>query len=262
VDVTDVIRFRMQQPAGLQRMVAVSTLAHAAVVAILVLAPGQWLGRTQPAPRTVMTISLGGGVRGPDNGGLTSVSGRAIQTVSAEPLKRPDQFAAPAAKTPEMTIPKPDAKPLRNTTAPVKQGPDNARGRTPTKGDEPTPGSAVAETGVRGLGFGLSTGGGAGAGSRLDVSDFCCPEYILLMVERIRSNWRSQVDATGLTVVNFTIQRDGRLTAVTTERSSGYGTLDNNATRAVILTGRLPELPSGYSNPTLGVHLSFEYTLR
>lgn len=244
-------------------MVAVSTLVHGAIVALIVLAPGQWLGaRAQPERRVVMTISLGGGVKGPQNGGLTNISGRAIQTVTPEPMKRPDQNAAPAAKTPEMTIPKPAAKPLRTPSTPVKQGPDNARGTTPTKGKETSPGSAVAETGVRGVGFGLSTGGGSGSGSRLDVEDFCCPDYILLMVDRIRSNWRSQVDATGTTVVMFTIQRDGRIVNVATERSSGYGVLDNNATRAVALTARLPELPSAFPSPTLGVHLTFEYTIR
>jgi len=136
------------------------------------------------------------------------------------------------------------------------------RGRTPTKGAQTAPGTALVETGVRGQGFGLSTGGGAGSGSRLDVEDFCCPEYLLLMVERIRGNWRSQVDASGETIVVFTIQRDGKLVSVTTERSSGYGALDNNATRAVLLTRQLPELPSAFPNPSLTVHLNFQYTIR
>jgi TonB family protein len=244
-------------------MFAVSLLVHGAAAAILILIPGQWLGaRPEPPRRTLMTISLGGGVPGPENGGLTNIAGRAIQAVTPEPPRRPDQAAAPAAKTPEMTIPKPGAKPLRNAPTPVTVGPDKATSRTPTKGAETVAGSAVAETGVRGQGFGLSTGGGAGSGSRLDVEDFCCPEYVLLMVERIRSNWRSQVDATGATMVYFVIQRDGRVTNVTTERSSGYGVLDNNAIRAVALTRQLPELPSAFSGATLPVHLNFEYQLR
>ncbi len=261
MDVTDVLRLRMHQPAGLQRMVAVSALVHGAVAAVLVLAPGNWLSRPAQAARTVMTISLGGGVPGPENGGLTNIGGRAIQTQTPEVLKRPDQSALPAAKTPEMSIPKPGAPPIRATT-PVKEAPDAARGRTPTKGAQTAPGTALVETGVRGQGFGLSTGGGAGSGSRLDVEDFCCPEYLLLMVERIRGNWRSQVDASGETIVVFTIQRDGKLVSVTTERSSGYGALDNNATRAVLLTRQLPELPSAFPNPSLTVHLNFQYTIR
>jgi TonB family protein len=68
------------------------------------------------------------------------------------------------------------------------------------------------------------------------------------------------VDAAGVTVVAFTIQRDGRITNFMTERSSGYLMLDNNALRAVALTRQLPALPEAYTNPTLGVHLNFDYT--
>src|SRR5262245_8787902 len=118
-------------------MVAVSALVHGAMVAVLVFAPGRWLGAPAPPERkVVMTISLGGGVRGPQNGGITNIAGRAIQTETPEPMKRPDQNAAPAAKTPEMTIPKPAAKPVRTPATPVKQAPDSARGTTPTKGKE------------------------------------------------------------------------------------------------------------------------------
>ncbi len=65
----------------------------------------------------------------------------------------------------------------------------------------------MAETGARGQGFGLSTGGGAGSGSRLDVADFCCPDYLVLMIERIRSNWNARAEAVGETMIKFTIQR-------------------------------------------------------
>ena len=89
----------MREPEGLQRMFAVSLLVHGAAVAILILAPGGWFGsRAEPPRKTVMTISLGGGVPGPENGGLTTIAGRAIQTPTAEPLRRIDQTAAPAAK--------------------------------------------------------------------------------------------------------------------------------------------------------------------
>ena len=46
----------------------------------------------------------------------------------------------------------------------MKKAPDDARGRTPTKGDQTRPGTALADTGVRGQGFGLSTGGGTTGG--------------------------------------------------------------------------------------------------
>jgi TonB family protein len=261
MDVTDILRSRMHQPPGLQRMAALSTLIHGAILAMVVLAPAGLFSPKAPPFQNIMTISLGEGSPGPQNGGITNIGGRAIQAEKPPDAPR-EAVRPPAVKTPEMTVPTPKAKPLpRPSETPVKEAPDEARGRTPTRGAEPTPGSAVAATGVRGQGFGLSMGGGTGSGSRLDISgDFCCPDYILLMLEKIRSNWNQRVDAAGVTVVAFTIQRDGRLTNFMTERSSGYLMLDNNALRAVALTRQLPALPEGYTNPTLGVHLNFDYT--
>ena len=109
------------------------------------------------------------------------------------------------------------------------------------------------------MGFGLSTGGGPGAGSTLDVANFCCPEYVALMVERIRSAWVQQAEVGGTVVVKFTIERDGRITNPFVERSSGYTTLDINAERAVRVTRQLPPLPAAFPNPTLTVGLTFDY---
>jgi TonB family protein len=79
------------------------------------------------------------------------------------------------------------------------------------------------------------------------------------MIDRIRSNWNQRVDAVGETVIMFTIQRDGRLTSPMVEQSSGYSALDLNALRAVVITRQLPALPDAFPNPTLPVHLNFQY---
>jgi TonB family protein len=142
----------------------------------------------------------------------------------------------------------------------VKNAPDDARGRTPTRGAETRAGTAVADTGVRGQGFGLSTGGGsAGGGSYLDVANFCCPEYIQTMSDRIHDNWQPQPNFAGQAMVKFTIQRDGKITGVELEKSSGAIGPDLTAQRAIIMTKTLPPLPAQFPNPTLTVHLSFVY---
>ena len=106
MDVSDVLRDRMNAPTGLDRMVAASLIAHAVLLAGFVVAPGEWLDARKAAPKTVMTISLGGGNEGPLNGGMTSLGGRAVQEVKPpdEP-KRPEPVRPPAAKVPEMTVP-------------------------------------------------------------------------------------------------------------------------------------------------------------
>jgi TonB family protein len=260
MDVTDVLRDRMQEPAGFQRMVTASIALHVAAVAVVLLAPHGMFQRASEAPRTVMTISLGGGGEGPRTGGMTTLGGRPVQ-VQTPPEETPKREAVrpPAAKTPEMVLPTNPAKPAKAAPPDVKQAPDEARGRTPTKGAKVVAGTAIAETGVRGQGFGLATGGGAGSGSTLDVADFCCPEYIVTMLERIRAGWMQNQGTTGECVVKFTIQRDGRITNDEVERPSGSPVLDLASLRAVKTARTLPPLPSQFPNPTLTVHLNFKY---
>ncbi len=262
MDVTDVLRGRMQEPGGLQWMAVASAVAHAAALASVILAPSGWLAIGAREPRTVITITLGGGSGGPANGGLTAIGGRAVQTEAPpEALKRPEPVRPPAAKTPAMTVPVQGRAPLKaSSAAAVKQAPEAARGRTPTRGSEVVSGSALVETLARGQGFGLSTSGGSGSGSRLDVADFCCPDYLVLMVEKIRANWKSQAEVPAEAVVKYTIQRDGTITSSELEKSSGYTALDISALRAVASTRQLPPLPAPFPNPTLTVHLNFQYT--
>jgi len=262
--VSDVLRDRMEEPGGFERMATVSLVAHAVLIGIVLFAPGNWSSRnTEPEP--VMVISLNGGAAGPVSGGQTDLGGRAVQEVrpvEEKPLREAPH--PPAAKTPEMTIPDPKARTTKTTTppAPVKNAPDDARGRAPIKGDQARPGTALADTGLRGQGFGLSTGGGpSGTGSYLDVANFCCPEYIQQMTDQIRENWQSQSQSNfaGLALVKFTIQRDGTITGVAVEKSSGSTAADITAQRAVLATRQLRQLPAQFTNPTLTVHLSFEY---
>src|SRR5439155_9917264 len=114
----------------------------------------------------------------------------------------------------------------------IKQAPTEARGRTPTRGPQITGGNSIAETGVRGQGFGLSTGGGPGTGSSLDIiGEFCCPGYIATMVDRIRSTWQLNQGARGQTLIKFTIRRDGQLVDPVIEKPSGSTPLDLAALR-------------------------------
>ena len=260
MDVSDVLRDRMQRPGGLQRTITLSVGAHLALAGALVFAPGGLLQHRRAAP-VVMTISLGGGGVGPENGGMTAMGGRPVQEVKApdEPVKR-EAVRPPAAKTPEMTMPLPNAKVTKaEPRKEVKAAPDEARGSTPTRGAEKTAGSTAADTGVRGQGFGLSSGGGPGSGSTLDVADFCCPEYIATMMLMVKRAWNPNQGSAGQTVVKFTIQRDGRLTDIAVAGKSGLETLDLAAQRAVLATRQLPPLPDAFPNPTLTVRLNFRY---
>jgi TonB family protein len=260
--VSDVLRERAGEPAGLQRMAAVSVLIHAAAVALIVVGAGDLLPRQKEPERTVMTISLTGGAAGVASGGLNSMGGREIQAEQPPDAPKRPEVTAPAAKTPEMTIPLPGKTPVKTApTPPVKQAPDDARGRAVSRGAVPTPGSTNVETNVRGQGFGLSTAGGnATGGVQLDiVGDFCCPSYISTMTQRIRQNWDPQAETPADVVVKFTIRRDGTIVDTQVEKRSGYELLDLRAQKAVATTRQLPPLPAEFTNSSLGVHVTFKY---
>src|SRR4051795_8670027 len=104
----------MDEPKGLDRMLGASLLAHFALIAAVVFAPGGWLDSRKEPPKTVMTISLSGGNDGPTNSGMTAMGGRAVQELKPpdEP-KRPEAVRPPAAVVPDMTVPVPSKAPTK-----------------------------------------------------------------------------------------------------------------------------------------------------
>jgi len=74
----------------------------------------------------------------------------------------------------------------------------------------------------------------------------------------IGTHWfRPQIGAGAATTVYFRIDRDGTIRDVRTETSSGNGTFDRGALRAVMEASPLPPLPFAYNGTFLGVHLTF-----
>jgi TonB family protein len=251
--VSDVLASRAPEPAGLRRMVLIAVTAHVALTIALLLMPSL-TPRDAPAEDAI-TISLGD-APGPSVGGLTSAGGQAVQAPEPEAAK-PRAPTPPAALAPEMTIPsRAPAKPAQKT--PVRQAPDEARSRTPTTGPEPRPGSTIVDTGGRGTSPGLTLGGG-GTGGAVNLANFCCPEYLSTMIQLINRHWDSKQQTPGQTVMRFTIERDGRISSLQVQQSSGYFALDQTAQRALVLTRQFPPLPSQYTEEQLTVELVFNF---
>jgi TonB family protein len=248
-NVTDIIVARSREPEGLKTMIVWSFGAHIALAAIAVT----WGGpRLETAPRQVMMISLSG-APGPKTGGQTQSGGQAVQAPAApqEPVKPVPP--PPAPKEPAMSLPNPKSPPRPQP----KQAPPEATAKNVSTGEVPRAGS----TRVRGEGFGqgLSSAGKSGAAAvTLDVSDFCCNEYLDHMVVAIRRNWEQSQGVVGSTTMVFTISRNGTIQSPRVERSSGFIALDNAAVRALELS-RLAPLPAEFLNPTLTVHLQFDF---
>jgi TonB family protein len=254
--VSEVLVARAAKSDGLTSMLSVSVLGHLALLTAFVLMPAAWFGAERQAPETIMQISLGGPV-GPNDGGLATLGSRAIQqVVPVEAKKAIEPVRPPSARTPEMI--EPTKTPPKKTT-PNKVDAKDPRSNRPTKGAQIQTGTAVAETGARGQGFGLSSGGGGTGGVILEVSNFCCPEYLATMTTLIKANWNNQQGRDGSTLMRFVIQRDGRIVDITVQQSSGVQALDFFAERALRLA-KLPPLPAGYSEAALAVRLYFDYS--
>ena len=237
-EVTDVIVARRQRQEPFNTMLVWSLAAHTCVLTFLLFGPMDWR-LAADEPRSVMSISLSG-APGPRAGGMTPMGGRA--TPPTPPKATPRAMPPPPPKAAERVVPTRTPRRPRAVPPPA----------------EPQTGVTRTETGARGQGFGLSTGGSGGSGVQLDTANFCCPEYIEQMVTLIQRNWQAGQGVRGATVMKFTITRDGLIQGVMVERPSGFLVLDLAAERA-LLTTRLPELPAPFPNPTLTVHITFEY---
>lgn len=247
-DVTDVIVARQQLTEPLGAVLVWSIAAHIGIVAFMVLGPFDWGATADDAPTTVMTISLAG-APGPRAGGMTPMGGREIP----EPAPKPEPVPTPAPPKPAVTEALPAPKPRPTTPA--------ARATRPAAkpaAEEPTPGATRTETGARGQGFGLSTGGSGGSGIQLEVGNFCCPEYLQQLITLVQQNWQAKQGVAGSTVMRFTITRRGSIEGVQVFQTSGFLALDLAAQQALLRT-RLPELPPQYPNQTLTMRVTFEY---
>jgi TonB family protein len=249
--VTDVIVARSRQPEGLPAMVIWSVVIHAIAVAGLLVMPER---EVDEAPRTVMTISLGG-APGPKTEGLTQMGGRSVQAPAEETARIE---TPPAPERPKMALPDPRPRPATERPRPT-QAPAEATARTLSTGEKPIEGSTRSETRVRGQGFGLATAGGAGGDVTVDAANFCCNEYLIQMRDLIHRNWSPSQGQVGVTMMKFTILRTGMLEQIQIERPSGFVALDLASQRALQLTRQLPPLPAQYTNPSLTVHMKFEY---
>ncbi|MDI6783460.1 MAG: TonB family protein [bacterium] len=105
--------------------------------------------------------------------------------------------------------------------------------------------------------------GSAGTGLATEGIPFPYPYYLVAVQNKVSENWQPPAKTAAVreakTVVFFQILRDGKVTDVQVEQSSGSTALDAAALRAVKLADPLPPLPQGFKEDTLRVHFGFVY---
>jgi len=252
--VSSTIAARAREPEGLRKMMMVSAVAHS--IAIVAIVIGPWMFGPHRPEETVMVLNFSSGAPGPDTGGMTALSARAVQKVEPKAeLPKPTRPTPPAAQTPAMVEPitKPTpAKPAQ------RQPSQSTKVAPPSTGETVRPGQSRVETGSTSNEGGLSTGGTGGASSQGNVN-FCDPQYLGQMVSMIYGNWKRDTAVGAKPIIRFVIQRNGTLTDITVRQPSGYPFLDNAAYRAVVLTRAIPPLPACYPHSDYAMNLTFEY---
>jgi outer membrane biosynthesis protein TonB len=252
--IDDILLSRAGEPAGISRAITASYSAHAVLAALILFAPRLWFA---PKPdEKPMTISLAGSIGTATTQGMTAVAPKTVEAVAPEPKRpAPTPVATKKPDTEAMVVkPAPKLPPEPVRTAPP------AVAKPPSQGSQLQTGKAVADT--RGVtqssGLSSSTSGGTGA-SIAAPTDFCCPTYIGLLQVLIQSKWQRTQAVHGVTVLMFTIHRDGSIDSIQVEQSGGA--ILDWASRAALesINRRVNPLPVEYSGQTLTVHMTFPY---
>ena len=258
--VSDILLERSRESDRVGQMMLISSLAHAVLLAALVVMPANWRTSSKSTDVIPMTITLSSG-SGPDTGGRTPISTSPVQEVAA--TTKPAPVAPPVSKPPEMVAPERTAKPVAKTPPKTEKPVDKSTARKPTTGPEVRTGDARVETGGAPIPFGgLTRPAGAssvGASATTDYANFCCPEYLIKILDIIKRNWNSNQGANGQVGVKFTIRRDGTITAVELEQPSQISLLDLESQRALLKTRNLQPLPREFPENALTIHLVFDY---
>ncbi|HEX2252810.1 MAG TPA: energy transducer TonB [Thermoanaerobaculia bacterium] len=157
---------------------------------------------------------------------------------AAPPL--PEPTPRPPERRPE---PDPPPQPARRETRPADPGP--ATPGADAGGDRGSP------TGTPG---GTSTSGASLAG--VGDPSFTYGYYLDRVLTLIDRQWtRPAVDTPLEVALTFRIERDGRVSDLDVERTSGYNAFDLAGLRAVQNAAPLPPLPAGYRKDSLSIRL-------
>ncbi len=99
------------------------------------------------------------------------------------------------------------------------------------------------------------------ASLQVEGKNFTDDFYLNLIITKIANNWLNPLRGGRKisTVIYFKIQKNGDVTDIEIEKSSGNKLFDQSAKRAVMASSPLPSLPESYTGDFLGVHFEFQH---
>ncbi len=125
------------------------------------------------------------------------------------------------------------------------------------KGKGTDPGSGIR------LGSGSDTG--SAFSSQIGLSNFPFTYYLQIIIDRVSNNWFTSLVDPGISgsfqaTVHFKIYKNGQISELKIEESSGIKSLDLSALRAIQTSAPFPPLPGAYEDEYLGIYLIFEHS--
>lgn len=262
-----------------KRAVVSSLIAHLALFLLIIVSPSlpktSKKGIVHYLPLNFIAISGGGGGGGTGSGEGTGKKATPVETQreTLRDLTTPQKLQAepPSTLRHPAEKPKKEPKTARDKKAVISKPEPDSRQTTTAKGEQKGEGEGAGSGVGSGLRIGVGGGPGSGVGfgsgysSQIGLSTFPFTYYLQIITDRVSTNWFQSLVDPGIsgdfqTIIYFKIFRDGRISDIAIEQSSGVRSLDLSALRAVQTSAPFPLLPRDYEDEYLGIHLIFEHS--
>ncbi len=252
-----------------KKAVVLSFTAHLAFFLFILLSPNLQKSSRGEMIHYVELISFPGG-----GGGGAGSSGGGEEKIAETPL--PERETLRDLTTPQKlqqeTVPAlrhPVEKPKKETRTKKEKKAVIQKQSTGTRAAEA---GSVKEKGT-GPGSGIRLGSGLGSGSdtesafssQIGLSNFPFTYYLQLIIDRVSNNWFTSLVDPGVlgsfqATVHFKIYKNGQISELKIEESSGIRSLDLSALRAIQTSAPFPSLPGAYEDEYLRIYLIFEHS--
>ena len=131
----------------------------------------------------------------------------------------------------------------------------------PTPSDRPSSDVARVAPPPPPLPLGRRDGSPQGSGPMtLNVSDFPFAWYLSRVQAKVTEKWVGKALPGQQPVAVFEINREGQVSRIAIEKSSGNSYYDQAAVRAITEANPFPPLPAEFPGQMLRVHLGFNFT--